>query len=174
MLMKLSKNTYKKIYKHTTNKGEIIMKDLFTNDTEKHSKIMDYYYGSFHEDTLLTVIDYSKEHNIKYRKLGNNYLFYWNYEDADIDDNAPRGDKYKYLLMITERQFSYEEKKYVDMYSLFGTNDESKVKKFNAFAAAEKINDENNLELNIEQLEGKIFAGLQAREKMSTEGMYLA
>ena len=75
MLMKLSKNTYKKIYKRTTNKGEIIMKiyktKLYRVDYKgTHGGGVDHIRGAILLEKYPWIVDEAIVGNIELTKIG--------------------------------------------------------------------------------------------------------
>ena len=147
----------------------------FTKNAENtQGQAMDRFYGMFCNGVLLDFLDYARNHSIKYTKSGDNYIFYWNYMAKNLTDeeNQSLGD-YKYVIMIVEKMYSVEKRDMVEYYSVFGTNDDKKSEKFNAFAEAGKLSEENDLKLNTQELEGKNFPSRNDRRKMAENGMYL-
>lgn len=150
------------------------MMNLTKNAQNNQGQAMDRFYGMFDNSVLLDFLDYARNHSIKYTKSGDNYIFYWNYivDNWTDEENQSLGD-YKYVIVIVEKMYSVKKRDMVEYYSVFGTNDDKKSEKFNAFAEAEKLSDENDLKLNTEELEGKIFPSRKERQKMAEDGMYL-
>lgn len=152
------------------------MMSLKMNAQNNQGQAMDYFLSEWGDDVLIGVLEEAKEAGINYLKVGSNYLFESNY-NGDIlhklrDGKVVITDKdYKAIVAIKEETY-YDRESHND-YGFFLTNDDKKIEKFKAYVQANELSDENDLELNTQKLEGKIFPSWRERRDMAISGMYL-
>ena len=153
------------------------MMNLKTNAQNNQGQAMDCFASEWGEDVLLRVLNNAKIADVNYLKVGSNYLFESNYNGEILrkvndDHEVIVGDKdYKAIVVIKEETY-YERETHHD-YGFFFTNDDKKIEKFKAYVQANELSDENDLELNTQKLEGKIFPSWRERREMALSGMYL-
>ncbi|MCC4508613.1 hypothetical protein LMC05_06335 [Limosilactobacillus reuteri] len=153
------------------------MMNLKMNTQNNQGQAMDYFVGGWEEDMLLRVLNNANIVGVNYLKVGDNYLFESNYNGHVLykvrdDDKIIATDKdYKAIVAIKEETY-YEGETHHD-YGFFFTNDDKKIEKFKAYVQANELSNENDLELNTQKLEGKIFPSWRERRDMALNGMYL-
>lgn len=142
------------------------------NFKNNNGTAMDYFVGDYYKDELIKLLNLAKKHRINYRKIGENYLFESNYSGklihvTDGGQVVVNDKDYKAVLVIAEDIYTELN------YGILLTNDDKKIKKFKAYVQANKLNDENNLELNTQKLAGRIFESYGERKDRALNGMYL-
>ena len=153
------------------------MKNLKMNAQNSQGQAMDCFVSEWEEDVLLQVLNNANIAGVNYLKVGDNYLFESNYNGHILhkvsdDDKIIVNDKdYKAVVAIKEETY-YDRETHND-YGFFFTNDDKKIEKFKAYVQANELSDENDLELNTQKLEGKIFPSWRNRREMALSGMYL-
>lgn len=152
------------------------MMNLKTNAQNNQGQAMDCFVSEWGEDVLLRVLNNAKITDVNYLKVGSNYLFESNY-NGEILRKVRGGetivDDKDYKAVVVIKEETYFERETHHDYGFFFTNDDKKIEKFKAYVQANELSNENNLELNTQKLEGKIFPSWRERREMALSGMYL-
>lgn len=152
------------------------MMNLKTNAQNNQGQAMDCFVSEWGEDVLLRVLNNAKITDVNYLKVGSNYLFESNYNGEilrKVRDGETIVDDKDYKAVVVIKEETYFERETHHDYGFFFTNDDKKIEKFKAYVQANELSNENNLELNTQKLEGKIFPSWRERREMALSGMYL-
>lgn len=150
--------------------------NLKTNAQNNQGQAMDCFVSEWGEDVLLRVLNNAKITDVNYLKVGSNYLFESNYNGEilrKVRDGETIVDDKDYKAVVVIKEETYFERETHHDYGFFFTNDDKKIEKFKAYVQANELSNENNLELNTQKLEGKIFPSWRERREMALSGMYL-
>lgn len=155
---------------------------------EETRQAPDYCFGMMHTvDELLEFLDaaYSLK-DCKRLKLGDNYMFLnqnkdINFHEGICMDKPVRFSEYKATMVITENIYDTVRGEYVKYRTVFGTNDQKKIKKYmSCYEATHLESDEvptpaqEKLYDDIESgLQGAIFPSYTERLCLAKGGMFL-
>lgn len=155
---------------------------------EEKQRPMDYCFGMMHTvDELLEFLNaaYSVK-NCGWFKLGDNYMFLNHNRDIDYHvgicmNNPVRFSDYNVTMVIAENVYDTVRGAYSKYYTVFGTNDENKVKKYLACVDVTHLEPDEVPTKKQEQLYDEIESGLGGvifpsyteRIGLAKGGMYL-